>query len=409
MVVFLVSECSNTVNRLRDLLRGSGHECPFSHVALYSFAVESVAAARPKAEIVVFVMSPDIERTQDVLRQLRASSSAHILAIGPRDPKAILCAVRAGAQDYLEEDDLSKALTAALARIAETVQQRSPAGQLTTVISASGGCGKTLVAANLAVQLAKTNTTCGLFDFDLEGSDVATFLGLKPRYTIADLCRNIDTLDHKMWEQSLLSHDSSLRVLAGPETWEDARQISSEDLQKILRFGRSQFAHVVVDLDSCWLQDRAQILLESTAILLLFRLDFASVRNAARAVQYLTKFGVPSANVHFTVARHVKNTDISASQAEAALGMSIRHFIPEDSQIVDASVNCGSPVVTEAPRSAFAKAVGSIAGSLAPATPQPDKQSHEVEEPVPGTALMGSFRTFLKMCLRECSLRTSQV
>jgi len=407
MVIFLVSECSNTANRLRYLLSGSGHECPFSHVAAYSSAVDAVLAARPKAEVVVFVMSPDIEWTQDVLRQLRSSSGAHILAIGPSDPEVILRAVRAGAQDYLEEDDLSSGLTAALARIAETVQQRSPAGQLTTVVSASGGSGRTTVAANLAVEIAKTQHSCGLFDFDLEGSNVATFLGLKPRYTIADLCRNIDKFDHKMWEQSLLSHDSSVKVLAGPETWEDARLIGSDDLQKILRFGRSEFAHVVVDLDSCWLHDRAQILVESTAILLLFRLDFASVRNAARAVQFLTKAGVPGANVHLTVARQVKNADISSSQAEDALGMPIRHFIPEDSQIVNASVNCGVPVVTEAPRSAFAKAVGSIAGALVAAAPQAAKVHREAEEPIAAPAFMGSFRTFLKMSLRECTLRTS--
>ena len=211
-------------------------------------------------------------------------------------------------------------LAAAWPELRRPASRRSPVGQLTTVISASGGCGKTLIAANLAVSLAQAHGSCGLFDFDLVGSDVATFLGLKPRHTLADLCRSVDKLDHNMWEQTLMPHDSSVSVLAGPATWDDARQISVDDLQKILRSGRGQFSQIVVDLDSCWLNDRGPILLDSTTILLLFRLDFASVRNATRAVQALSRLGIPSDNVHLAVSRFVKNSDITPSQAEAALG-----------------------------------------------------------------------------------------
>src|SRR5262249_19667491 len=96
-------------------------------------------------------------------------------------------------------------------------------------------------------------------------------------------------------------------------------------------------------------------------------------------------------------------------QAEAALGMKIRHFVPEDAQVVTASVNCGVPIVTEAPRSLFAKSIASIAESLAPACAQPDKEKRSVEEPVVGADLLGSVRTFLKMSIRECTLRASHL
>jgi pilus assembly protein CpaE len=329
MVVFLVSECSHTANRLRQLLSQAGHDCPVHHVASYSHGADNAATARPKPDLIILVLSPDTERVQETLRQFRATG-AHVLAIGPRDSNLILGAVRAGAQDYLEEDDLPRGLSAALSRMSESVQEHFPLGHLTTVLSASGGCGKTLVATNIAVTLAKAHGQCGLFDFDLVGSDVATFLGLKPRYTVADLCRGIDKLDRKMWEQSLLIHESCLSVLAGPESWDEARQINAEDLQKLLRFGRTAFSQVVVDLGPWFLSDRAPLLLESTTVLLLFRLDFAAVRNATRAVQFLNKIGVPSSNVQLAVIRYVKNSDISPSQAEAALGMKVRHFVPED-------------------------------------------------------------------------------
>ena len=106
------------------------------------------------------------------------------------------------------------------------------------MISASGGTGNTTVAANRPISLAKNHNRCGLFDFDLRGSDVATYLGLKPRHTVADVCRSIDKLDLSMWEQSLLEHDSGVSVLAGLESWDDAKYITGEGLQKIVRFGR---------------------------------------------------------------------------------------------------------------------------------------------------------------------------
>lgn len=407
MNVFLISECSATTNQLRHLLSQSGHECPLSNVAAYAGAQDAAASTRPKPDLILFEMSAETELAHETLRLLRERTATHILAIGPSDSNTILGAVRAGAHDYLEEDgDLRGGLSAALKRISESVQKRAGFGQVTSVISASGGSGRTLVAANLAVALAKVHGQCGLFDFDLCGSDAATVLGLKARYTIADLCRNIDRLDHKMWEQSLLVHDSSVHVLAAPETWEDMRQVTADDLQKILRFGRGVCSHVVVDLDAFGPTDVTPVLLDSAAVILLLRLDFAAVRNATRAVQHLAKIGVPSGHIQLAIGRYVKSADITPSQAEAALGMKIQHFIPDDAPLANASINCGVPIVTEAPRSTFSKAIGSIASALAHPEHTAEKETATAEEKVP-TPLIGTLRTFLKMSVRECALRPS--
>src|ERR1700679_1400126 len=97
MVVFLVSECSHTANRLRQLLSQAGHNCPVHHVASYAHGAEIAAAARPKPALIILVMSPDTERAPETLRRSRPTG-AHVLAIGPRDSTLILGAVRAGAQ-----------------------------------------------------------------------------------------------------------------------------------------------------------------------------------------------------------------------------------------------------------------------------------------------------------------------
>jgi pilus assembly protein CpaE len=405
MVIVLVSECPNAVGQIRRLLSQCGHDCPAAYVASYTTAKDVVAAAHPKPDLILYVVSSPTDRAFEILRDLRDATSAQILAIGPRDSSLILGAVRAGAHDYLEQEgDLSVGLSAALVRISNTARRTN--GQVTTVLSASGGTGSTTVAANLAVALSKNHGRCGLFDFDLRGSDVATYLGLKPRHTVADVCRSVDKLDLKMWEQSLLEHDSGVSVLAGLESWDDAKYITGESLHKIVRFGRGMLPQIVVDLDPFWTSDRAGILAESARIVLLFRLDFASIRNATRAVQYVQRIGVATDSLQLAVSCYGKHRDITPAQAEAALGLKIRHFVPEDFRIVNASLDCGVPVVLEAPRSPFSKAIVSLAGALM----QDDaKLSAAVVEPQPSAALTGTLRSFLKLSIREYALRPSQV
>ena len=75
---------------------------------------------------------------------------------------------------------------------------------------------------------------------------------------------------------------------------------------------------------------------------------------------------------------------------------------------MNAAVNCGVPVITEAPRCPFAKAISSIAEVLAIAPPKPEKGGRTVEETSP-RAFVGTLRTFLRMSVRECVMRPSQV
>src|SRR5262245_12987222 len=59
-------------------------------------------------------------------------------------------------------------------------------GEIITVFSAKGGCGKTFLATNLAVALAAGGSEVALVDLDLHFGDVAIVLQLFPTRTIQD-------------------------------------------------------------------------------------------------------------------------------------------------------------------------------------------------------------------------------
>ena len=66
-------------------------------------------------------------------------------------------------------------------------------GEVIAVVSATGGCGKTFLATNIAYHLhvQRQKQTC-LIDLDLQFGELSTALRLKPNLTIIDLLSHDD-------------------------------------------------------------------------------------------------------------------------------------------------------------------------------------------------------------------------
>jgi pilus assembly protein CpaE len=360
MMIVLACDCPNKAARLRQALERCGYNCPLGNVV----TVDAAGKASHKPDILLVVLPGDYEQVEPTIRRVRDAVDVPVLALGPRDPNLILCAVRAGANDFIDETgDLQAELSTAISRISTIGPGRAVAGRLHTVIAASGGCGRTLLATNLAVALAKVNARCALFDFDMGSGDVATVMDLKPPHSVADLCRNVDKLDHKMFEQSLVEHSSGVSVLAAPETWDAVSHVSVEGLEKILRYGRTLFPAVVVDLNTFWLPEFTQLLRQSTTVFLLCRLDLSTIRNARRALEYFDRIHVNRDNVQLVAARTGRAKEIGSNQAEMVLGRAFDHAIPENASTANLCLNCGVPLVVESPSCSITKAIANIAKS----------------------------------------------
>src|SRR5207237_6955241 len=109
--------------------------------------------------------------------------------------------VRTGASDLLQlptsDDDLTTCLERALdmagravpvpTAVTATVAGAPTLGRVFTISSATGGCGKTFYATNLAAFLHKHNgqRVC-LVDIDLQFGEVSTAMRLRPKFTIYD-------------------------------------------------------------------------------------------------------------------------------------------------------------------------------------------------------------------------------
>jgi pilus assembly protein CpaE len=404
MMIALACDCPNKSARMRQALERAGYNCPLGNVV----GVESVGRALHPPDLALVVLPADYEQAQAAVKRVREAIDLPIVAVGPRDPNLILCALRSGANDFVDESgDLHSELSAAVSRLStHTHGGRTAQGRLITIVGSGGGSGRTLLATNLAVALAKTQNRSVLFDFDFAAGDVATVLDLKPRHTVADLCRNFDKLDQKMFEQSLLEHESGVSVLAAPESWDSVGHVTGEGLEKIVRFGRMLFANVVVDLDAFWLGEFTHLLQQSSSIFLLCRMDLSTIRNARRALDYFDHIHLDRDNVHLIAARNGRAKEIATSQAELVLEREIEYSTPEDSSTANLSINCGVPLILESPSCSLAKAISTIAKSATRDRKVAATEAAQAQNGHAALPVLGKVRALLGMAERGFLPRT---
>jgi pilus assembly protein CpaE len=363
MKAFVVSDQERTSLRVQAVLLQAGHDCPAENVAGLNVAVSQIAVSAP--DLAIVVLSSNIEIGLSVLTQLRLVSKARLVVIGPvNDSRVVLHALRLGANDYVDEARLEDDLTAALARLQADLAPRGEAGQIIALLAPSGGSGSSTLAVNIATVLAQTYKKALLVDMKLETGDLAALLDLRPTHSLAGVCQGITRMDRTMFESSLAVHASGLRLLAPPQSFAEVRDVTSEGVRHTLTLARSLFPYVVVDLDHSFRDEQFQALRAADAILLVFRLDFASLRNANRTLDYLSQMGIRRDCVRVVVNRYGQPQEVPAAKAEEALGLKIFHFVPEDAKTVNLSNNNGVPAVIEFPSAKFAKSLMQLAGSL---------------------------------------------
>jgi pilus assembly protein CpaE len=120
-------------------------------------------------------------------------------------------------------------------------------GHVILVYSPQGGAGTTTIATNVAASLMREGTKVLLIDCDLQFGDVGVFLNLQAQRTIVDLAASVDDLDLELVDNVLVTHDSGLKVLLGPRAPEDAEEITSEIVVKLVEKLKGSFDFVVID------------------------------------------------------------------------------------------------------------------------------------------------------------------
>ncbi len=363
MQAFVVSDNEPITARVREVLHREGHECAGGNILTAELAVHRLG--KTPADLIVFVLSKDTERTLQVLAQIHSISACSIIAVGNTlDTRLVLRALRAGANDYVDEADLESELATTIGRLRQSAGVQGEPARVVAVLAPSGGSGSSTLAVNIATALAGKYKNTLLLDLKLHAGDLAALLDLKPSHTLADLCRHTGNMDRAMFEQTLVRTTSGVALLAPPRHLADAGLVTPEGVHQTMKMARKLFPFIVVDVDHSFTPEQVEVLRHADVVLLVLRLDFNCLRNARRTLEYLDLLGISRDHVQVVVNRYGQPQEVPAAKAEEALGVKVAYYIPDDPKTVNRANNNGVPVVLESPSAKVAKSLMSMAAGV---------------------------------------------
>src|SRR3954447_2290585 len=278
-------------------------------------------------------------------------------------------ALKAGVRDVLPAPVDTAQLTEAVRRVVETLagsrkvdetwaEDGGEMAKVVTVFSTKGGAGKSVIAANLAVVLARrSEKPVVLVDADLQFGDVAVMLKLAPQHTIVDAVGSMDRLDPGFLRNLLVRHDpSGLLVLPAPLEPAFADQIGADEMLKIIEMLRTFCAFVVVDTPA-YFNDVVLGLIEiSDDVLLAAGMDIPNIKNVKIGLQTLRLLNTPMEKLRLVLKRANSKVKLDVGEVERTLGVQADALIPSD-VVVPQAVNKGEAVVLTAPKSDVAKSI----------------------------------------------------
>ena len=225
-----------------------------------------------------------------------------------------------------------------------SVEETQPAldGQIVTVFAAKGGCGKTTVAVNLGVVLARgTGRRVCVVDLDLAFGDVAISVQLDPVRTIVDATPMAGHLDITGAASLLTRYRPGLEMLLAPVTPGDADKVSAALVAELLTVLRGMFDFVVVDTPAQFSEHVLAAMDASAHHVLITTPDVSALKNLRVTLDMLDLLSYPRQIRSVLLNRSDSKVGLSVDDVERAVRCPIAAFVPS-SRAVPISINKGT-------------------------------------------------------------------
>ena len=299
-------------------------------------------------------------------------------------------AMRAGVRDILNPSDEPAVMRELLERVyaatkvrtvepgaAAGVAQATTKGRIITVVSAKGGVGKTTVATNLAVGLAKTgrNSTV-LVDLDIQFGDVGSALNLDAEYYLPDMVHGPASRDPMVLKTFLSLHETGLHVICGPKRPADADSVTPDGVSQLLQVLADEFTYVVVDTAPGLSEHVLAALDETSDLVLVTSMDVPGVRGLRKELDALTQLHLLPASRHMVLNFADARGGLTLSDVEATLGTPIDVLVPRSRTALE-SVNRGVPLLQSGARDQVTKQLQTLVDRVAPNASAPAVRRQE--------------------------------
>jgi pilus assembly protein CpaE len=294
-------------------------------------------------------------------------------------PDRLRRAMLSGAEEYLikplDAREMGEAIMAVTShRTLRRVQRASVEaptqdqnGILIGVVSGKGGLGKTTIATNLAMLVAKTKGRNAAM-VGLESGDGAVLLALQPKLGLMDLAGtnaagNANYSDEWI-KQFGIAHKSGLFYW----TWQGAGTqpgalIPEDFFEQLFAALRKMFSVVVIDFPMLSAEEVEHVLpLLDSVVVVSSSSDLLALRSARTFLDMIP--GQLRERVHLIINRADETDMISREDFEHNLQRKVTGVINNESRLAGEAINMGAPIVLMQPQSEIAGDLAELAQAL---------------------------------------------
>ena len=331
---------------LKSYLEDLGFESRIKLFADYKEGLKEIK--ENKENLIVFVDITDCsEEYFRVIEEIKLFTSKIVITSSDYSTNSIVRAMRLGAKEFLPKPVIKEELQRIISIFLQHGdEQDDTASKIITIYSNKGGIGKTTIAVNLALELAKTTRDkVALLDLNLQLGDISTFLNLNPAFDVSYVIKNlIDKKDETLLKAFEKYKDTSMYILADPSYIEQSESITPQQITTLFKVLKKVFPYIVVDMSSNIDPNSLKILDLSDWIMFTTIVNIPAIRNSQRCLNLFKSRRYPSGKVKIIINRYMENDEIKIDDIETTLGEKIYWKIPNNYFSIMDSINKGVTV-----------------------------------------------------------------
>ncbi len=317
-------------------------------------ATEEITMKAPECAIIIV----SIQGEQDYLRKAMSAGAREYMV------KPLTSAELAETIRKVHESQQKRNLRYTTSPSRQVIQQRANTkGKVVSFFCTKGGVGKTTLACNLAVALAReTQKKVALLDLDLSSGDVSVMMNVAAKGSIADLVQDENSMDLSLVESYMVPHLTGVQILAAPSAPERAELVDADHVEKILGILRNHYDYILVDTAPFYSDINLNVLDASETIALILNQDLTTLKHVKSAKDILStlKYGSRLR----VILNQQSREGIKVKDLETTLDVRLSAAIPEDQRVVRNAINKGMPFVIGQPGSPVAASVTGLMEEL---------------------------------------------
>ena len=325
-----------------------------------------------------------LEKVSEVIAAAKAAGVKVILIAEDVSTSALHQLLREGGDEFvpypLPENELARAIERVLTKqdtppASQTKQFRATgdkAGVIIPIQGLAGGTGATMMAVNLAWELANIDKdepqkVC-LLDFDFQFGSAATYLDLPRREAVLEMLTDTATMDSESFMQALLTFGDKLSVLTSPMDMIPLDMVSPDDIKRVIEMAAANFDYVIIDMPTTMVEWSQTVLEAAHVYFAMIELDMRSAQNTLRLKRALQTEDLPFEKIRFVLNRAPGSLDLNGKsrvkRLSDSLGISIEVLMPDGGKPVMQSADHGTPMADTIPKNPLRKEIAKLAKSV---------------------------------------------